>query len=263
MKELDFFLAESSSFYDDKKYKQGLEFALKALEIDSTSLVGHLLSALNYFELKKMKEALHHFELAKHEAKSSPQAMSSYAVTLSENQRGQDALNMFKEITELYPDYTPVSYNYGRCLMLNKKHAEAIPWLDKAETESNMPYGVLHDRGTCWYFLNEYDKAEKDLQKLIDIKPDYTHASLLLAHISMKKGLWDKAIEHTSRLLYFKPEHADALKLRFQSRLQQKDKNGNIFNRKGAQEDADRMMALNISLFMLKTPTIKNKKLLN
>ena len=71
-------------------------------------------------------------------------------------------------------------------------------------------------------------------------------AVFALGEIKMKKGLWEKAVEYFSQVLFFDPSHHKALTQRLMARIQIKDKNGLIVNREGAQADADKIIEFEI-----------------
>ena len=70
------------------------------------------------------------------------------------------AVDAYKKVIELSPDYTDAYYNLAMCLYNNEKYSDAIPYFLKLnQLNPDEKYETLSNIGTCYRNIGEFNKA--------------------------------------------------------------------------------------------------------
>jgi len=114
-----------------------------------------------------------------------------------------EALSQLNYIGEKIPFYAEVHLILGGINFKNKNYAAAAEnysslihfgFIDK-KTE----YNALLKRGTCYYHINKYDEAEKDISSSIEYFKNDSEPLIMLSAINIKKKNFDNALKILSR----------------------------------------------------------------
>ena len=160
------------------------------------------LLAENLFFQKKFKETIKIYELIKSIGSDySWHASKNIALVLSYNEDKEGAVSIFKEEFDLLknPNFEKY-YELANFYKDNEYFKESIKYyslsLDKIEKNHHLIPKILDRRGTSYERLGDWKKAEKDLQKSLEISPNQAHVLNYLAYswIEKSKNL-DMALE--------------------------------------------------------------------
>lgn len=85
--------------------------------------------------------------------------------------------------------------------------------IDKSKTVSDEDYTVFYKRAFCYYGLEQFDQALKDINLYIQKKPD-DQAKLLRAYINQELGNYDDQLKDINEFLTAHPENLELLQWR-------------------------------------------------
>jgi len=105
----------------------------------------------------------------------------------------------FKRSIELNPGYATAHHWYATLLGIQGRTIEAKAEMKRALEINPLSHNFLTDMGQAHYFAREYDKAEEYCHKALENYPDFINAHILLQHIHLQKGEYEKYVEETIR----------------------------------------------------------------
>lgn len=128
--------------------------------------------------------AIEFYTTALEKRPASTEARYNLAMYLQDNSNGeyerlQRALVVYDEIESIDPTMAASSYNKGFIYReLLEEPDSAIMEFSKAISKYPAYYQAYYSRGISWEQLGDFEKALKDLDQALEIKPDYTPAAL-------------------------------------------------------------------------------------
>jgi len=159
------------------KYNQGIELAAKGDKAGSINLFRESLAIDSSFLAPR-------FELG----------MNAYN---SGNEN--EALSQLNYIGERIPFYAEVHLILGGINYKNKNYNAAIEnfssVIDFGFIDKNTEYNTLLKRGTCYYHLNNFEAAEKDITSSLDFIKKDIDPLIILSAIFIKKKDFDNALK--------------------------------------------------------------------
>jgi len=66
--------------------------------------------------------------------------------------------------------------------------------------------------GDCYLFMRDYEKAERALEKALELDTHSPNAHYLMGFLLQKMGKWDKAVEHCMIANSLQPNHPEILR---------------------------------------------------
>jgi tetratricopeptide (TPR) repeat protein len=109
-------------------------------------------------------------------------ARLDYAVTLVKEQRSDEALALFRELTNAYPEWDQVWLSYGRFLLENRTYPAAEQALRKVVALLPDSVGGHYYLGFSLFQRGEYQEAALHFRDAVRLKPDYAMAHYRLGH---------------------------------------------------------------------------------
>lgn len=98
------------------------------------------------------------------------------AYALNSLEKIEDAKALLKELIAAYPDDMRPYYTLGNLLRGNKDYAEAVTYytkaIEKLGPQDQSHWSVYYARGVCYERIKEWQKAEADLKKALELDPD-------------------------------------------------------------------------------------------
>ena len=157
-------------------------------------------------------------ETARAQTTSEDQATadSAKAAVADNLKKAEDALT--KAIT-LKTDYAPAHYYLALVYEREGRLEDAIAKMEAVKTYNPLDVGVAFQLGILNLRAGKYDPAQVELERAVQLMPDYANARWFLAAIYEQKGLIDKAIEQVQQVLASNPDNelVKAKLLRLQS----------------------------------------------
>ena len=198
----EFFYIMANFNSTEKDYELSNFFLKISFFLNDKFTPNKTLLAENLFFQKKFKETIKIYELIKSIGSDySWHASKNIALVLSYNEDKEGAVSIFKEEFDLLknPNFEKY-YELANFYKDNEYFEESIKYyslsLDKIEKNHHLIPKILDRRGTSYERLGDWKKAEKDLQKSLEISPNQAHVLNYLAYswIEGNKNL-DMALE--------------------------------------------------------------------
>lgn len=134
-----------------------------------------------------------------------------------QSSRGQAAAagQHYRRAAELSPKDPGVINNYGAWLCGNGSPAEALVWFDRALALPNYtsPASALANAGGCALQVGQYERAERDLRKALELDPVNAYALASMASNEHRKGRDFEARAFIERRLAAAPADVGVLQL--------------------------------------------------
>jgi DNA-binding winged helix-turn-helix (wHTH) protein/TolB-like protein len=100
----------------------------------------------------------------------------------------------YRRAIELNPDYSTAHHWYGEFLALTGRPNEGFRELKLAQEADPLSLIINTDIGKMFFFNRQQDKAIEQLQKTLEMDPDFPIAHLFLAMAYEQKGMHENAI---------------------------------------------------------------------
>jgi TolB-like protein/Tfp pilus assembly protein PilF len=196
---------EAEKFTADS-YKRAIEHFERALVADPEYAPAYVGLANAYFMLGQPLAAMPHRE-AMPEAKKAalkaleldPSLPDAYSALASVNWiydwDWKTADQMFRRAIELNPNSADAHSDYGIYLSAMGRHAEALAHGRRAAELDPLDLGGRAVRAEYYVLARDYERAIKELQRLIEIEPTFQRAYVVLTWIYDVLGEYGKAIE--------------------------------------------------------------------
>ncbi len=119
------------------------------------------------------------------------------------NGNESEALGYLKPIGERIPFYAEVHLILGKINFQNRNYSAAAgnfsSVLDFGFIDKGTEYSTVLKRGTCYYHMNNFDLAEKDIASYIEHNKNDSEPLILLSAIYIRKRDFDSALKMLSR----------------------------------------------------------------
>jgi len=137
------------------------------------------------------------------------------ALALAEFTKGwiSKSLETNRKAVELNPNYWPAIANFGVGLGFSGELAQAITWLNKAiqlSPTTALGYVLV---GRCYYWLQDFENAEKSINESLKLQPDLSEAYFLRSEINFARNKMGDVIQDCEKILTFEQDYPIALNL--------------------------------------------------
>ena len=128
-----------------------------------------------------------------------PELLTQEGNDLYENEEYPEAIEKYRQATEIQPDFPEAWSGWGKSLYQLTKYDEAIGLLKKAITlKSNL--ATAHDYlGRSYAGLHQYNLAFVSFEKAIDIEPDNSDCFFIWGYTLGEIGRYQEAIDITKK----------------------------------------------------------------
>ena len=130
------------------------------------------------------------------------------------DENNEGALNILQPIYQKYPENRSIKTLYADLLKSNFRFAEALPLYDSLiQASQNAPEGDFYaSRGMCYERLKQWDAAEKDLLRAIELNPQDPVILNYLAYSWIDRGVnLDRALALLEKALALAPNNPEIL----------------------------------------------------
>lgn len=127
----------------------------------------------------------------------------------------ENAGKLYRKAAELAPGDGATQNNYGTWLCANGYPAESLVWFDRALANRSYgtPAAALANAGGCAFDSGQYERADRDLRKALQLEPNNAFALESMARSEYRAGRYFEARAFTERRLAAAPANANVLKL--------------------------------------------------
>jgi len=122
----------------------------------------------------------------------------------------KQALEHFQKVMDIYPDIEGLHRAVGMLYLQSTNYALAAQHLEKALAEKEDP-DVFNNLAVAYIGTEEYDKAEKNLKRVLELEPENPGVHKNLAALYRKMKLDDKACYHFEKYIDLQPNDLDTL----------------------------------------------------
>lgn len=195
------FLIKGNDALERQEYKEALRYYTEALKIDScyTDALNNV--GIVQYENGSYGEAVLNYDAA---LRCDPEFWEAYA----------NRANAYYELNEFYralddleylqrkiPDSASVYFGLGLVKTKMRKYDEAIEVFNQALSLDSSNVEVLVNRGTVYYYKEQYDKAEIDLTKAMLSDPQEANAYNAMALLRADQGKYEEALKLVDQAL--------------------------------------------------------------
>jgi len=144
---------------------------------------------------------------------ASSQEMLAVAAALDREGRVPEAIAAYERLLEFWPGHPDCWYNLARLQRQTERYSQALASYQEAlERHVTRPEEVHLNRGVIFSdCLNQYDAAERELKKALEINPVYVPALINYANLHEDLGRRELAASMYERLLALEPDSPSAL----------------------------------------------------
>lgn len=211
------------------KFKHDLTQTAPEYKLRADPDANRRIAAIDHVALAEQRLRAGDLEQAESEAnaalKADPASVDAYTLlAVTTEQRGQSvqAGGLYAKAAGMAPQNGSVLNNYGAWLCRNGRPAESLAYFDRALTAPgyNSPASALANAGSCALSAGQGARAERDLQRAIQLDPDNPVALAALARTAYSAGRYMDARAYSERRLAAAPAAPDVLLLA--SQIEQK-----------------------------------------
>jgi protein O-GlcNAc transferase len=171
---------------------------------------------------QRLDDALACYDKAVAAEPGNAEAHFNRGVVLADMKRFADAAESYAVATAAKPDHSDAFYNRGIALAELKRWGEALASYDKALTLKPDYVEVLNNRGVILQHLNHLDEALAAFDKAVAANPDYAEALYNRSYVRWRKLGGDaQAVRDLERVIEINPDYeyarGDLLHLRTQA----------------------------------------------
>jgi len=202
-----FDLEEQNDFHDAMKakilgdYETAIQLFKKAIKLNADNDAAYYQLAKIYYHGGMLQDAVFNAENATKLKADNIWYLRLYAKILSGLSRYDDAIGVFKKITEMadsnLDDLFYLSYLYDQ----NKKPLKAIDILNNIEKEIGINEQLSVEKKKLYLKANQLDKAIGEIEKLADANPANIRYKVMLAQLFNANGLEEKALDVFKNIL--------------------------------------------------------------
>ena len=133
--------------------------------------------------------------------------MGQQALAINEPKQ---ALEHFQKVVEIYPDIEGLHRALGLLYLQSEDYVPAAQHLEKALLEEET-FDIVNNLGTAYIGTKEYDKAEKNLKRALELQPEspICHKNLAVLYRTMKRD--PDAVYHFEKYIELQPNDLNTM----------------------------------------------------
>lgn len=170
--EIETFVKEGIQYHDNGNFDKAIELYEKALEINPKSTLANYEIALSYFSKGEYKEAIKHSDI------------------------------VLKQDEDLL---LQAYMTKGSALDMLGKTKESIKLFKTAIKKTDGHYLLYYNLGLNYYKVNDFENAEANVIKGIELNPNHSSSHLILANIHNQKGNSVQTLLSSHYFLFLEP----------------------------------------------------------
>jgi tetratricopeptide (TPR) repeat protein len=162
----------------------------KAIALNNTALA-HIILAEMLMTNNRKEEAIAELDLAKTLSSNrdeEAQIEADLATMAMQDQKYDEAIEHYKRVAEINPNYNGVLINLGLAYRRQEKYDEAISYYQQSLEAYPNETPIYAELGTIYMTTQQFDKAIEIVEQGLRRRPDSPHLHALLAAIYSEKG---------------------------------------------------------------------------
>lgn len=163
-----------------------------------------------YLRMGKSDKALEEFSLSLSLKPDYPQVYRARGMVYRKLNSDDKALAEFEKALSLNPDYQDVQTNIVLVYLEQSRLIEARKLLKEIQNKYSESYLSLFAEGRLLCLENQFEEAEKVLQKAINLSPEEPSAYYLLGIVYASQSLFDMAIGKFEKAIALAEKNSDA-----------------------------------------------------
>ena len=157
---------------------------------------------MELIEAQDYAGALAHFDAAIAENGSVAEFYYYRGLALSQLSRNEEAEQAYAKAVELEPENARYLIEYGMTMaFFAGKYQDAYEAVDMAVSLEPLNGEYAGDRGFVLYLLNRHDEALVELERAIELDPDYDNAYYFAAIVQHELGAFEEAVRYCEEYL--------------------------------------------------------------
>jgi tetratricopeptide (TPR) repeat protein len=171
-------------------FELALENLQKAITVNNTAL-SHIILAEVLMTKDRTEEAVAELQLARTLAGNrdeEAQVESDLATIAMANEQYDEAIEHYKRVAEINPNYKGVLINLGLAYRRQEKYDEAIAYYQRALEVYPNEIPIYAELGTIYMTTSQLDQALEIVEQGLSLYPESAHLHALLAAIYSEKG---------------------------------------------------------------------------
>jgi tetratricopeptide (TPR) repeat protein len=133
------------------------------------------------------------------------------AITAGMRGDADKAIDSFRKVVELDPDYVPAMYHLGKAYVKKGDFTAAVDTLARAAAKRPHQASIHVDLGQAYLCRNELKKAQNAFTKALVLEDGSLRAMTGIAQVYMKSEEWERAAAHAKLVLLNSPMNFAAL----------------------------------------------------
>jgi tetratricopeptide (TPR) repeat protein len=171
-------------------FELALDNLQKSIAVNDTALARIILAEL-YMTNDRTEEAVTELQLAKTligNRDEEAQIEADLASIAMASEHYDEAIEHFKRVAEINPNYNGVLINLGLAYRRLEKYDEAIAYYQRALEAYPNEIPIYAELGTIYLTTSQFDKALEIVEQGLSHRPDSAHLHALLAAIYLENG---------------------------------------------------------------------------
>jgi len=158
-----------------KSFQKAEEYAEKALTLNDSFDVAHILSGWIYLFKRQHEEAIRKGETAIKLNPNGAEAHAQFGFILCLSDKTELAIKLFKRAIRLNPIPPPHYYHFVAMAYRNiGKYEKAIEWTEKALIDNPDQLSAYLTLSACYSSLNRPDEARNAVEEVLRINPNFS-----------------------------------------------------------------------------------------
>ena len=197
--------------YEQQDFDYLLYYLSLSLVLDNNLNEAYFFSGQIYEELKNYKKAITFFNKVNQKSPFFIESRISLINNIFLDKRDKEAEQEFKKLLRMFPDSEIILASFGDYFRKLNKYEEAIFYYSKILNDLNISaekkWRLLYIRGICYEKLDNWNFAEKDFLKSLEINPESPQVLNYLAYSWIEKDSHlDKSLEMLKKAHEYDPE---------------------------------------------------------
>lgn len=180
--------------FHEKKFEIVCVITEQILKVSPHECGAMQILGLSYSALQRHEEAISILQKSLQNNPNNPETLNDLALCESNKGNYDSAISYLEKAISIKPDMPELYSNLGLQYRHKENHEKAIDCFNKCLSikESHVTYAMI---GGCYGEMKMLDEARKNIEKAIELKPDFAAAHVDLSSIYKLQSKWMEGFE--------------------------------------------------------------------